>query len=299
MDIRVLQYFLAVAREESITGAAETLHVTQPNLSRQIKDLEEELGAKLLIRGSRKVTLTQEGMRLRKRASELVALFEKTQAEFRETGTAIAGDIYIGAGETEAILLLAQAAKQLQATNPHITYHLFSGNALDVTERLDKGLLDFGVFIEPADLKKYDYLRLPATDTWGVLMTKDSPLAQQEEIRPEDLWDLPLMLSRQSLQQNEITNWLRRPLESLHIVSTYNLIYNVSLLVRAGLGYALTLDRLINTTGDSNLCFRPLKPRLEVGLNLVWKKYQVFSPATELFLKTMQQIIAQQTPQDL
>lgn len=299
MDIRVLQYFLAVAREESITGAAETLHVTRPNLSRQIKDLEEELGAKLLIRGSRKVTLTQEGMRLRKRASELVALFEKTQAEFRETGAAIAGDIYIGAGETEAILLLAQAAKQIQAAHPHITYHLFSGNALDVTERLDKGLLDFGVFIEPADLKKYDYLRLPATDTWGVLMTKDSPLAQQEEIRPEDLWDLPLMLSRQSLQQNEITNWLRRPLESLHIVSTYNLIYNVSLLVRAGLGYALTLDRLINTTGDSNLCFRPLKPRLEVGLNLVWKKYQVFSPAMELFLKTMQQIIAQQTPQDL
>lgn len=292
MDIRVLQYFLAVAQEESITGAAESLHVTQPNLSRQIKELEEELGAKLFIRGNRKITLTEEGVLLRKRAGELIDLFEKTRSEFRETREIVSGDIYIGAGETEAILLLAQAAREIQATHPHITYHIFSGNDVDVTERLDKGLLDFGVLIEPADIKKYDYIKLPHTDTWGVLMRKDSHLSGKAAITPEDLWNLPLILSRQSMQQNQITSWLRRKPETLEIVGTYNLIYNVSLMVRAGLGHALCLDGLINTTGDSDLCFRPLSPRLEVGLNLVWKKYQIFSRATELFLNQLQTVIS-------
>lgn len=287
-----MQYFLAVAQEESITGAAEALHVTQPNLSRQIKELEEELGAKLFIRGNRKITLTQEGVLLRKRARELIDLFEKTRSEFRETKEIVSGDIYIGAGETEAVLLLAQTAKALQATYPHITYHIFSGNEEDVAERLDKGLLDFGVLVEPADIKKYDYIKLPDTDTWGVLMRKDSHLAGKSSITPEDLWDLPLILSRQSMRHGQISNWLRRSPESLDIVGTYNLIYNVSLMVRSGLGYALCLDRLINTTGDSELCFRPLTPRLEVGLTLVWKRYQIFSGATELFLKQLQKNIS-------
>lgn len=289
MELRVLRYFLAVAREESISAAAETLHLTQPTLSRQLMDLEEELGKKLFLRGSRKVTLTEDGVLLRKRAAEIVELVEKTESEFHEPEELIGGDIYIGGGETDAMRLLAQAAKEFQTEHPQVRYHLFSGNAEDVTERLDKGLLDFGVLIEPADLKKYDLMKLPATDVWGVLMRKDSPLAGREAIRREELWDKPLLLSRQSLGQNETYALLGRSADSLHIVTSYNLIYNAALMVEEGMGYALTLDRLVNTTGESKLCFRPLEPRQEVGLDIVWKKYQVFSRATERFLEYLQE----------
>lgn len=289
MELRVLRYFLAVAREESISAAAETLHLTQPTLSRQLMDLEEELGKKLFLRGSRKVTLTEDGVLLRKRAAEIVELVEKTESEFHEPEELIGGDIYIGGGETDAMRLLAQAAKEFQTEHPQVRYHLFSGNAEDVTERLDKGLLDFGVLIEPADLKKYDLMKLPATDVWGVLMRKDSPLAGREAIRREELWDKPLLLSRQSLGQNETYALLGRSADSLHIVTTYNLIYNAALMVEEGMGYALTLDRLVNTTGESKLCFRPLEPRQKVGLDIVWKKYQVFSRATERFLEYLQE----------
>lgn len=289
MELRVLRYFLAVAREESISAAAETLHLTQPTLSRQLMDLEEELGKKLFLRGNRKVTLTEDGVLLRKRAGEIVDLVEKTESEFHEPEEWIGGDIYIGGGETDAMRLIARAAKEFQALHPQVRYHLFSGNAEDVTERLDKGLLDFGVLIEPADLKKYDLMKLPATDVWGVLIPKDSPLAARDTVRKEDLWDLPLLVSRQSLGQNEIYTWLGRNVEALNIVTTYNLIYNAALMVEEGMGYALTLDRLVNTAGDSKLCFRPLEPRQEVGLDIVWKKYQVFSRATEKFLEYLQE----------
>ncbi len=289
MEVRVLRYFLAVAREESISGAAESLHLTQPTLSRQLMDLEAELGRKLLIRGSRKVTLTEEGVLLRKRAEEILDLMEKTRSELCETDEAdITGDIYIGGGETDAMRLIARTAKELQAAYPRIRYHLYSGNGEDVSERLDKGLLDLGILVEPFDMKKYDSIQLPATDIWGVLMRKDSPLAEKEHIQPEDLWELPLLTSRQTMAQKELMAWLGKGREELHIVSTYNLIYNASLMVEEGLGYALSLDRLINTTGDSALCFRPLRPKLEVGLDIVWKKYQVFSPATAKFLERLQ-----------
>ena len=289
MEVRVLQYFLAVAREESISGAAESLHLTQPTLSRQLMDLEAELGKKLLIRGSRKVTLTEEGVLLRKRAEEILDLVEKTRSELRETDEAdITGDIYIGGGETDAMRLIARTARELQAAYPRIRYHLYSGNGEDVSERLDKGLLDLGILVEPFDMKKYDSIQLPATDIWGVLMRKDSPLAEKEYIQPEDLWELPLLASRQTMARKELMAWLGREREELNIVTTYNLIYNASLMVEEGLGYALSLDKLINTTGDSALCFRPLRPKLEVGLDVVWKKYQVFSPATAKFLERLQ-----------
>ena len=252
-------------------------------------DLEAELGRKLLIRGSRKVTLTEEGVLLRKRAEEILDLMEKTRSELCETDEAdITGDIYIGGGETDAMRLIARTAKELQAAYPRIRYHLYSGNGEDVSERLDKGLLDLGILVEPFDMKKYDSIQLPATDIWGVLMRKDSPLAEKEYIQPEDLWELPLLTSRQTMAQKELMAWLGREHEELHIVSTYNLIYNASLMVEEGLGYALSLDKLINTTGDSALCFRPLRPKLEVGLDIVWKKYQVFSPATAKFLERLQ-----------
>lgn len=290
MDIRVLQYFLAVAREESITKAAEALRMTQPPLSRQLKDLEEELGKQLLIRGSKKVTLTEDGMLLRKRAEELVDLMEKTKAELASSSENISGDIYIGCGETESISFLAQAAQDLQVKNPLIHYHIYSGDAERVIEKLDKGLIDFGLLVGEADISKYDYLKLPQKDLWGVLMRKDSILAEKESICAEDLWDKPLIVSHQASISTEMFRWLRADISKLNIVATYDLIYNAAQLVKKGFGYVITLDRLINTTGDSNLCFRPLSPALEAELCIVWKKYQVLSRASSAFLHQLQNL---------
>lgn len=288
MELRVLRYFVAVAREESITGAAESLHVTQPTLSRQLMELEEELGKKLFIRGSRKLTLTDEGVLLRKRAEEIIELVEKTETEIITSDEIINGDIYIGGGETDAMRTIAQTAKKLQKEYPNIRYHIFSGNADDVTERLDKGLLDFGILIEPADIKKYEYIKLPATDIWGLLMRKDSPLASCDTIKPENLLNIPLLCSRQSMVGKEISEWIDLDYDKLNIVTTYNLVYNASLMVEEGIGYALSLDKLVNTTGNSVLCFKPLEPKLEVGLNIVWKKSQIFSKAAKKFLERLE-----------
>lgn len=285
MEIRVLKYFLTVAREESISRAADFLHITQPTLSRQIMDLEKELGTKLLNRGKRnqKITLTDEGLLLRKRAEEIISLTNKTEAEFAVSDNIISGDIYIGSGETDAVRFIAKIAKDLQREYPNIHYHLFSGNADDVMERLDNGLLDFGILIEPADIKKYNYIQLPVKDIWGLLMKKDSPLAQNNTIKPQELIGLPLLASRQTLVRNEICSWGGYDFENLNIVATYNLIYNASIMVDEGFGYALCLDKLINTEG-SNLCFKPLEPLLESHLDIVWKKYQIFSKAAKKFL---------------
>lgn len=288
MEIRVLRYFLTIAREGSITNAANFLHVTQPTLSRQIKELEENLGQKLFYRGSHNMTLTPEGMILRKRAEEIISMVDKTEAEFDAMENIVGGDIYIGGGETDAIKLVAQVAKELRNTYPEIHYHLFSGNAADVTERLDKGLLDFGLLIQPADISKYDYLHLPVKDTWGVIMRKDCPLAQKTVIRKEDLISVPLICSRQAMSQerakNEFVQWFGDDFDKLNVVTTFNLIYNAAIMVDAGIGYAVTIDKLANTEESSSLCFRPLEPRLDSGLDIVWKKYQVFSSAAELFL---------------
>ncbi len=288
MDIRVLQYFLAVAREESITKAAETLRMTQPPLSRQLKDLEEELGKQLLIRGNKKVTLTEDGMLLRKRAEELVDLMEKTKAEITASKQNINGEVYIGSGETDAISFLAQAAGNLQKEHPHIHYHIYSGDAERVMERLDKGLIDFGLLVGPVDVSKYDYMRLPMKDTWGVLMHRDSPLAGKENICAEDLWDKPLIISHQTAISSDMFAWLKTDISKLNIVMTYDLVYNASQFVKKGFGYVIGLDKLINITDESTLCFRPLYPILEAGLCIIWKKYQVFSRASNAFLRQLQ-----------
>ena len=293
MEIRVLRYFLAIAREGSITNAARFLHITQPTLSRQIQDLEEELGQKLFTRGSRNMTLTPEGMILRKRAEEIISMVDKTEAEFNSMENVVSGDIYIGGGETEAIKLVAQVACELRASYPGIHYHLYSGNSEDVTEGLDKGLLDFGILIQPADISKYDYIDIPARDIWGVVMRRDSPLAEKEVIRKEDLLGVPLICSRQAISAerrgNEFAGWFGEDFDQLDIVTTFNLVYNAAIMVEAGVGYAVTLDKIANTTESSSLCFRPLEPRLESGLNIIWKKYQVFSPAAELFLERLRE----------
>lgn len=293
MELRVLRYFLTIAREGSITNAANVLHVTQPTLSRQIHDLEEELGQRLFVRGSRNMRLTAEGMILRKRAEEIISMVDKTEAEFHSMSNVVSGDIYIGGGETEAVKLIAQIVCELRTAYPEIHYHLYSGNAEDVTERLDKGLLDFGLLIQPADISKYDYLNIPARDTWGVIMRKDSSLAEKETIRKEDLLNVPLICSRQVISKerhrNEFAEWFGEDFDKLDIVTTFNLVYNAAIMVEAGVGYAITIDKIANTTESSSLCFRPLRPQLDSGLNVIWKKDQVFSAAAELFFKKLRE----------
>ncbi len=288
MEIRVLRYFLTVAREETISGAAQALHMTQPTLSRQIRDLERELGKKLLERGTHKITLTREGRLLRKRAEEIVGLVDKAQGEFASMGRDLEGDVYIGCAEAHAFHLLAKTAADLGRECPGVRFHLYSGNAEEVTERLDKGLLDFGLLVEPYDLSRYESLPLPEKERWWVLMRKDSPLAEKAAIRKEDLLDKPLIFSRQAMEEggnNEYRRWFGEDFEGLHVAATFNLFYNATLLVEAGMGYLVTIGRRLDTSAESVLCFRPLEPKLESGLSLVWKRYQVFSDAAEVFLE--------------
>ena len=287
MELRVLHYFLAVVREQSILKAAESLHLSQPTLSTQIRNMEKELGTQLLIRGtkgSRKITLTEEGMILKKRAEEILNLVEKTEKEITLSDNIIMGDIYIGTGETDVFRLLAKAAKELQKEHPGIHYHISSGNEEFVMEQLDKGLIDFGIIFGTVDSAKYNFLKMPIKDTWGVLMRSDSALAKKESISPEDLWDKALIISHQKNQDIELSTWLKQDLSKLNIVATYNLLFNASLLVEEGLGYAVGLDKIINISENSNLCFRPLTPKVEAELYIIWKKYQIFSKAAEKFI---------------
>lgn len=291
MDIRVLRYFLAVAQEESITRAAELLHTSQPNLSRQLAELEAEVGKKLFERGSRKITLTEEGLFLCKRAREIIELLERTEADLSSFNEMTSGDVYIGAAETHAMRLIAHAIQSLREIHPQILYHFFSGSTVEVTEQLDKGLLDFGILVDPADPQKYDHIRLPVNDTWGILMRRDSPLAALDSIRPEDIKDKPLLCSQQMLDANGISGWLGEDFKNLNVVFTFNLITTPAMMVEEGLGYVFTFDKLINTTGDCNLCFRPLEPKFETGLYLVWKKYQIFTKPAKVFLEQIRRMI--------
>ena len=284
MEIRVLKYFLAVAREQSISAAADSLFLSQPTLSRQLRELEEELDKQLFIRGNRKITLTEEGVLLRKRAEEIMELISRTEKEIVFSDSGISGDIYIGAGETDGLRIIARSAKALIEKYRDIKFNIISGDAVDIMERLDKGLIDFALLLEPVDFAKYSYIKLPVKDTWGVLMRRDSPLAEKDVIAPEDLNGVPLIVSRQASDGSELTNWLRLGKGEPEIAATYNLVYNASLMVDEGIGAALCLDKIINVSGESGLCFRPLSPRVEIGMSLVWKKGQVFSKAAEQFI---------------
>lgn len=284
----MLKYFLAVAREGSITAAANSLHLTQPTLTRQLQDLEKELKQKLFIRGKHKTTLTPEGLLLKNRAQEIVDMVEKTQDEFLSFSETISGDIYIGGGESDSMKHIAEVMKNIQNDYPGIKFHIYSGNAEDVTDKLDRGLLDFGVLIQPVDLAKYDNIPLPEKDTWGVIVRKDSPLAKKKSIVLDDLMGIPLLASRQMSpkysKNSGFLDWFGEKFNELNIAATYNLIFNATMMVKAGVGCAITLDKLANTSSESGICFRPLRPKLESGLDIVWKKNQIFSPATKLFL---------------
>ena len=282
MELRVLRYFLTIAREENITRAAEILHITQPTLSRQIMQLEDELGVTLFQRGG-KFSLTEKGILLRRRAEEMLDLSLKTEQEIKESHTEVRGTIYLGGGETYAMHIWAKIIKDFSGEHPDVTFDFYSGSADDLKERMDNGLIDIVLLIEPVDIEKYDFIKLPAVERFGILMRKDSPLADRDRITAEDLVDKPLIISRRNLVQKQMTRWFEKQYKSLNIITTYNLVYNAAIMVEEGLGYAFTLENLIHSWG--NLCFKPLEPVLEVGVVLAWKKYQVFSTATKSFLE--------------
>lgn len=287
MELRLLKYFLAVAREQNITRAAEALHLTQPTLSRQLTELEDEIGKKLLIRGRRKVTLTEDGMLFRKRAEEITDLVEKTKLELQPEDDEVRGSIFIGSAETDTIRYVLQIAKDLKNKYPKINYQISSGDKTDISEQLDKGLIDFGILMGNIDKDKYNYIELPLKNHFGILMRKDSNLSKLDSISPNDIYDLPLIVSRQSYNK-EFSEWLGKDFNSLNVCATYSLLYNASLMVEEGLGYALCIDKIINTSGNSNLCFVPLSSAFEINVSFVWKKFQVFSEPAKLFLKELQ-----------
>lgn len=292
MELRTLRYFLAVAGQASFTKAANVLHVTQPTLSRQLKELEEELGTDLFVRHSHSVSLTEDGLRLMKRAEEIVDIVQKTRAEFKTDKNHLEGDIYIGAGETPAVHTLAKVIADIRQDHPKVRVHLFSGNGQELIERLEKGLLDFALLIEPIDLSKFEYLELKDIDTWGVWVPKDGPLAQKEGIAKEDLIDKPLLLSRQAIAKtsadNDFRAWFGEAFERLNVVATYNLVYNAAILAENDIGYLVSLKGLYNADINTKLVYRPLLPALKSKLALAWKRNQVFSPVAQLFVSRLQ-----------
>lgn len=283
MELSTLRRFLMIAREGTISGAAAALHISQPSLSRQMQDLERELGCTLFIRGKRRIELTGEGMRLRGRAEEIVDLADRTEAEFRVSGATLAGEIRIGGGETPAMELVADVIAEMQEAYPLVRFSLQSGNAEDIAERLDTGRIDFGLFIGHTDLDRYEVLQVPAQDVWGVFMRADDPLSKRDGITPADLEGRPLIFSRQA--SREMRGWFKRDFEDLDIVATYNLLYNAALLARRGIGYVVSLQGIVDVSESSGLTFRPLEPALTADVRIAWKRYQTFSPAAGVFLQ--------------
>ena len=288
MELRVLNYFLMAAREENITRAASLLHVTQPTLSRQLMQLEEELGVKLFERSSHSIILTDEGMLLKRRAQELLRLAEKTKREVSHEEESIIGEIAIGSGELRSSGCLAELLSSFREKYPMVQYDIFSGNADNIKDRMEQGLLDMGLLLEPVDIGKYEFIRMPLKEEWGILVRKDFPLAQKKAVRPEDLIGRPLMASGRGLVQNELANWFGEYADQIDIFSTHNLLYNTAMMVDKGAGEALTLR--LESSYD-NLCFVPLSPGLETGSVLAWKKNQVFSPATAAFIRHVKKCI--------
>ena len=283
MEIRVLRYFLETAREGNITRAAERLHVTQPTMSRQLKDLEEELGKKLFIRTNYTLRLTEAGQLLRRRAEDILDLVDKTESEFKTMDDRIGGEIFVGCPEAASFKYFARALKRVQRQHSGVRCHITSGNSEAVTEKLDKGILDFALVMEYANPLKYNCLDIPAEETWGVFMRKDSPLAKKKTLCLADLYDLPLICSQQNMEQN-FPVWFGEKLDSLNIVATYNLFYNAAILVREGLGYAISYDKMADTGKTSQMLFIPLADVPLSAMKIIWKKYQVFSPAASLLL---------------
>ena len=284
MDIRILRYFLAVAREENMTKAAEQLHVTQPTLSKALRSLEEELGKKLFTRHSFSIRLTEEGHLLRNRAEDLVSMADKITQEFVTLDDITGGDIYFGLAESFQIRYLAREIRDFRRQYPDLRYHITSGDTEQVTEKLDKGLMDFAVLVGKPDESRYEYVQFPEPDKWGLVFRGEDPMAEKEVIAVDDLIGLPLFCSEQSWR-NDLPTWCGERVRELHLEGSFRLSYNASLFAKEGLGYLLTLDHLVDTSAVSGLVFRPLTPPLTTELYLIWKKYQAFSPIAQRFLK--------------
>ena len=288
MEIRTLRYFLAVAREENMTRASEYLHVSQPTLSKQVQALEDELGKKLFIRHSFRIELTEEGMLLRKRAEDLVSMADRIAGEFAALDDVTGGDVYFGLAESYQIRCLAREIKRFKEIYPSLRYHISSGDTEQVTEKLDKGVLNFAVLAEEPDPVKYHYLTFPQADVWGLVLPQEHPLAKKQSITADDLVDLPLFCSEQGWQK-DIPRWAGDKMDALHLEGSFRLSYNASLFVKEGLGFLLTFDRLIDTGPGSGLVFRPLAPKLETKMYLIWRKYQVFNPIAERLLTSLKE----------
>lgn len=289
MDIRVLHYFLTIAKVGSISTAAQELHMTQPPLSRQLKALEDELGTPLFFRRKEGMVLTPKGELLQQYAQNIVRLTAQAEQDLTSDESALSGDIYLGSAETCALCPIFDAMRVLEQANPRLKLHVYSGNTLDILKKLDEDSLDLGVVYEPAGAADYHYLKLPDQDFWGVLMRKDSPLAEKEAITPQDLWDQPLIVSVQSLQQRDLAGWMRRELSELNIVGTYNLQFNAGLMVRQKMGYALVIHELIRFWSESPLCYRPLVPAVPIRPQLIWKKERPLTRQAQAFLTELEQ----------
>ena len=290
MEFRVLEYFLAVAKEESISGAAKFLHLSQPTLSRQLKDMENELGKTLFIRSNRKIKLTEEGLILRKRAEEIIELMKKAKNEIKLSDEILAGNIYIGAGETVAVRELIKVIKKLRKDYPLVNLHIVSGDKTTVLEDLNHGLIDFALVFGQIDYNRYDSLLLKSVDCFGVMMRKDDHLATKDIIKPEDLFNKPLILSRQLYKDNNISELLGCDKKKINIVGTYTLLFNGSLMVEEGIGYAICFNNIINVTGDIKLCFKPLSVEISPKMSLVCKKNQLLTKLSERFLTEIKNI---------
>ncbi len=286
IETRLLHYFLAVAREQNITKAAQELFISQSTLSRQMMDLENQLGKQFFIRGKRKVTLTEDGIFLRNRAHEIMKLLENTETALHTDTENLSGDIFIGCGETVAMDTIAGMMAEFHEQYPEVKLHTYSGDADAIMDRIDKGLSDMGLLLGPMRQEKYDYLNLHQKDIYGLLMPGDCELAKQETINIDQLKTLPMILADQTFSGHQDLDWFGE--DALNVVATYNLIYNATFLVEHGVGYALCFDRLVNTSGR-NLAFRPITPELSVGLYIVTKKYQTFSPAAKAFYGKIKQ----------
>ena len=282
MDIRVLEYYLIVAREESITKAAAILHVTQPTLSRQLMQLEEELQVKLLNRTSHSVVLTEDGLLFKRRAQEIVALSEKTKRDFIRGNRELSGEIGIGCGEFRSIQIIAQIMKEFKKEHPFVTFQIYSGNSSNIKERIESGILDIGVILDYVDIRKYEYVRIPLSEEWGVLVREDSPLAAMEYVTPEDIRELPLIISERSMRDNELADWIGKKYEDLNIVSTYNLMYNAAIMVANGMGVAGCIKLDCRYEGTR---FVPARPSVKNNSVFAWKKALSQSQAVSSFIE--------------
>lgn len=284
MDIRVLRYFLTVVREENISRAAEILFITQPTLSRQLQELEKELDTKLFIRGKSKITLTESGILLRRRAEELVELADKTRREFLCKEENISGTISIGCGETMAVKVLSETIASFSKTYPEVRFEIYTGTADHIKDEIDHGLLDVGLLMEPIEIEKYAYIRLKQTERWGAVFRADHPLCEKDAVTTQDLKNIPLILPRRPGSQSVLRSWFGDDFDNLHIVATGNLVANSARLVMQGLGSAVTIEGAVDLYKNSQLCFRPFQPELENTSVLVWKKHQPFGQAASKFI---------------